>query len=143
MALLFMKFETVGIGESLLTVAAFIGLLASVGPDVFGEVIPAGEAGRTEGTLVRLLSAVDQEMVFEIVRTNESFATFFTAERLDLRVSTFHMILQVKGCSECRIALRALVRFLSFVHENVPLHVVNPLGFPTVLALYPRSLPVS
>ena len=142
MALFSVKFEAVGVGESLLTVAALIGLLAGVSSDVLGQVVPAGEARRAEGALVRLLPTVDQQMVLEVVGADEPLAAYLTAERLDLRVSPLHVVLEVEGRPEGRVALSALVGFLPPVHEDVALHVVHPLGLAAVLALHPGGFAV-
>ena len=137
-----MKFEAVGIGKGLLALTALVGFFPRVGSDMLGEVVPAGEAGRAEGALVGFLPAVDQEVVLEVVRADEPFTALLTAERLDLRVPPLDVVLEVEGRSEGGVALCALVRLLAPVHENVALHVVDPLGLPAVLALDPGRLPV-
>ena len=137
-----MKFKAVWISKGLLALATLVGFFPRVGSDVLGEVVPTGEAGRAEGALVGFLPAVDQEVVLEVVRTDEPFSALLAAEWLDLRVPPLDVVLQVEGRSEGGVALRALVRLLTPVHENVALHVVDPLSLPAVLALDPDRLPV-
>merc|ERR1719319_52536 len=56
-------------------------------------------------------------------RTTKLFITVLAGMRLLFCVLTIHMVPKVGWCDECKITLITLVRFLSFVREQVIVHI--------------------